>query len=129
MQPRHYAAWEKDFAKWLAQVERVEVLRHRDLKLVSNPGESERDFRIRVQDANRTARDEAIDAVRKKYAPRQAQLAERLRRAEATVARETEQASHAKLQTAVSVGATILGALFGRKAVSTGEKTGFNQSV
>ena len=81
---------------------------------------SERDFRIRVQDANRAERDEAIDAVRKKYAPRQAQLAERLRRAEATVARETEQASHAKLQTAVSVGATILGALFGRKAVSTG---------
>ena len=120
VQPRNYTEWEKDFGKWLAQVEKVEVLRHRDLKLVSKPNESERDFKVRVQDAHRAARDAAMDAVRKKYAPRQAQLEEKLRRAEAGVARETEQASQQKLQTAVSVGATLLGALFGRKAVSTG---------
>jgi DNA primase len=35
------------------------------------------------------------------------------------VQRESEQATQAKLQTAVSVGATIFGALLGRKTIST----------
>ena len=60
--------------QWLAQTEKLELLRHRDLKLTSKPGESERDFRIRVKDAHRAERDAAVDAVRKKYAAKQAQL-------------------------------------------------------
>jgi hypothetical protein len=35
------------------------------------------------------------------------------------VARETEQASQQKVQTAISFGTTILGAIFGRKKIST----------
>jgi hypothetical protein len=61
-----------------------------------------------------------VDAVRRKYAAKEAGLAERLRRAQAAVGREQEEASQQKTQTAVSLGATMLGALFGRKAVSTG---------
>jgi hypothetical protein len=119
-QPRKYAAWEKSLKTWLSQNERVTLFRHSSLAVTSKPGESERDFRIRMQLEARTARDEAVDAVRKKYAPKQAALAERLRRAEQAVERETQQASDQKMQTAVSVGATLLGALFGRKAVSAG---------
>jgi hypothetical protein len=118
LQPRNYPAWQKAFGRWLAQAETLELFRHRDLKLTSRPGESERDFRIRVTDASRAARDEAVDGVRRKYAAKQAQLAERLRRAEAAVDRETDQASQAKLQTMLSMGATVLGALLGRKGVS-----------
>jgi hypothetical protein len=118
LQPRNYPAWEKAFGRWLAQAETLELFRHRDLKLTSRPGESERDFRIRVNDASRAARDEAVDAVRRKYAAKQAQLADRLRRAEAAVDRETGQASQAKVQTMLSVGATVLGALLGRKTIS-----------
>ena len=119
-QPKNYAAWEKALSRWLSQNEKVELLRHRETALVSRPDETERDFKIRVQDAARAARDEAVEAVRRKYAPKQAALAERLRRAEASKARESEQATQQKLQTAVSLGATIMGALLGRKAVSTG---------
>jgi hypothetical protein len=120
LQPRNYSGWEKAFNKWLAQAEKAEVMRHRDLNLTSKPGESERDFRIRIKDAQREARDAAVDAMRKKYASRQATLTERLRRAESAVGREQEQASQQKLQTALSVGATLLGALMGRKAISAG---------
>jgi hypothetical protein len=119
-QPKNYAMWEKAFARWLGQTERVELFRHRGTELTSTPGETERDFRIRVQDASRVLRDEAVEAVRRKYAAKQVTLAERLRRAEAGVARESEQASHQKLQTAVSLGATLMGALLGRKAIGTG---------
>ena len=120
MQAKNYAVWEKAFTRWLLQAEKIELLRHRESKLTSKPGEAERDFRIRLQEASRTARDEALDAVRSKYAAKQATLAERLRRAEAGVARESEQASQQKIQTALSFGATIMGAFLGRKAVSAG---------
>jgi hypothetical protein len=120
LQPRNYANWEKSFSRWLTQSEKIELFRQRDLKLTSRAGESERDFKIRVQDTQRQARDAAVDAARKKFAPRQAQLAEKLRRAEGAVSREQEQASQQKLQTAVSMGATLLGALFGRKTISAG---------
>ena len=117
-QPKRYAAWEKSLKSWLGQNERVTLLRHPALNLVSTPGESERDFRIRLQHEARAARDAAVDAVRKKFASKQAVLAERLRRAQQTVEREAQQASDSKMQTAVSMGATLLGALLGRKAVS-----------
>ena len=120
MLAKHYGVWEKAFTRWLVQTEKIELLRHRESRLTSKPGETERDFRVRLQDASRTARDEALDAVRRKYAAKQSALAERLRRAEAGVARESEQASQQKLQTALSFGATIMGAFFGRKAVSAG---------
>jgi hypothetical protein len=119
-QPKNYASWQKEFGRWLAQKERVELLRHRELSVTSRAGESERDFKIRVQDAQRSARDEAVDAVRKKYASKLATLEEQQRRAEAAVGRESEQASQQKLQTAVSFGATLLGAFLGRKVVSSG---------
>ena len=95
-------------------------MRHRDLKLTSNPGESERDFQIRVRDAQRVARDAAVDALKKKYAAKEAQIEEQRRRAAAAVDCETAQASQQKLQTGLSVGATILGAIFGRKAIGVG---------
>ncbi len=112
--------WQKAFAQWLGQKERVELLRHRESGLTSRPGETERDFKIRVQDASRSARDKAVAAVSQKYASKQATLAEQLRKAEASVGRESEQATQQKLQTALSVGATLVGALFGRKMVSAG---------
>ncbi len=120
LQAKNYANWQKDFSRWLAQSETLEVFRHPDSKLTSHPGESERDFRIRLSDTNRAARDEAVEAMRRKYATKQAQLAERLRRAEASVEREQQQVSQSRLQTMVSVGTTLVGAFLGRKAVSMG---------
>jgi hypothetical protein len=117
-QPRNYPAWEKAFKQWLTQNERLQLLRHRETGLTSRPDETEGDFKVRVQDAARAARDGAVDAVRQKYAARQAALAERLRKADAARERESEQSTQQKLQTAVSIGATLVGALFGRKALS-----------
>jgi hypothetical protein len=120
LQAKNYAAWNKDFARWLSQSEKLDLMRQRDLKLTSNPGETERDFQARVRDAQRAARDAAVDAMRKKYAARQAQIDEQRRRAQASVERESAQATQQKLQTGLSVGATILGALYGRKSIGVG---------
>jgi hypothetical protein len=119
-QPKNYAAWEKTLKQWLAQNERIQLLRHRETGLTSRPDETEGTFKVRVQDAVRAARDSAVDAIRQKYAARQAALAERLRKAEASMERESEQSSQQKLQAAVSIGATLVGAIFGRKTFSAG---------
>ena len=40
LQAKNYAAWNKDFARWLSQAEKLDLMRQRDLKLTSNPGET-----------------------------------------------------------------------------------------
>jgi hypothetical protein len=117
---KRYAAWQKAFTSWLAGSQTLQLHRHAALKLTSRGGETERDFRIRVQTAQREARDAAVEAVRRKFAEKRARLEEKLRRAEQGVSREQEQASQAKLQTGVSLAATVFGALLGRKTLSTG---------
>jgi hypothetical protein len=115
---KNYATWQKAFVIWLAGSQTLDLHRHAGLKMTSQGGESERDFRIRAQNAQREARDAEVDEVRRRFAEKRARLEERLRRAEQGVSREQEQASAAKVQTAVSMGATVLGALFGRKTFS-----------
>src|SRR5689334_57553 len=116
--PKSYATWRKDFAAWLYQNQRLELFESPSLELVSNPGESERDFRVRLQQLAREQRDDAVEKLRQKYAPKFAQLEDKKRRAEQAVAREAEQAKDQKLQTAISFGATLLSSFMGRKRVS-----------
>jgi hypothetical protein len=116
---KHFERWSKDFSRWVGQTQRLTLFASPATGESSRPGESERDFRVRLMGLARERRDEVTDRIRQKYAAKVAALAERRRRAEAAIGREQEQASAAKVQTAVSFGATILGALFGRKRVST----------
>ncbi|HBP86757.1 MAG TPA: ATP-binding protein, partial [Nitrospiraceae bacterium] len=66
----------------------------------------------------RERRDEETDALRKKYAGKMTTLEDRIRRAEQAVQRESEQAKQQKLQTVISIGATLLSVFMGRKTVS-----------
>jgi hypothetical protein len=115
---KRLAQWSRDFSRWAGQTQSVELYRSERAKLVSAAGEPERDFRIRVQTALREQRDADLTRVRDRYASKLATLEDRVRRAEAAVAREQEQATESKLQTGVSVAATIFGALLGRKTAS-----------
>ena len=116
--PKSYAQWEKDFTRWIADNERCRLLSAPALKLTAKPGESEADFRARASLAQRELRDEKVDALRKKFAPKQATLATRLARAEAAVEKQKEQSRNATFSSAISIGSTLLGAFLGRKAIS-----------
>jgi hypothetical protein len=113
-----YAAWARDFEQWVARARPLTLFSARPLKLVSAPGETERDFRIRLQQALREDRDAAVETLRARYAPKVQRLADRVRAAEAALGREQQQSQQQNLQSVVSIGATVLGALMGRKAVS-----------
>jgi hypothetical protein len=115
---RSYDTWAKSFKAWLGQSQSLDLRKSRGTGLLSAPGESERDFRVRLQTAAREQRDQAVEKLRQKYAAKLSALDEKIRRAEQAVERESAQAAQQKLQTAVSMGATVLGALFGRKKLS-----------
>ncbi len=115
---KSYPAWGKAFKEWVYRSKRLALWKSPSLKVVSEPGESERDFRIRLTQAAREERDRQVERLRKKYTPKIATLQDRIRRAEAAVEREKAQATQQKLSTAVSFGATLLSALTGRKTLS-----------
>jgi len=119
-QTSSYTAWKRSLAAYVYQNQMLNVWEARAFKAFSYVGESEGDFRGRLAHIVHEQRDLSIEKLRKKYAPKLARLEERLRKSQVRVDKEKNQYSYQKVQTAVSLGATLLGALFGRKAVSTG---------
>ena len=115
---KSYDTWKKDFAAWLYRGQKLELLKSTRLGQASNPDESERDFRLRLQQSAREQRDAAVEKLRQKYAPKIAALEEKKRRAEQAVEREAEQSTGQKMQTAISLGATLLSSFMGRKSLS-----------
>ncbi len=118
-QVKSYAAWGKDLARWLFETQTLELVSHAGTGLTSAPDEAEREFRIRVQLASREARDAAKAKLQQKYAPKVAALQEKVRRATSAVEREQGQASDQKIQSVMSIGSSVLGALLGRKILSS----------
>ncbi len=114
---KSYDSWRKDFASWLYRNQKLELFTSPRLKAISNPHESERDFRVRLQQVAREQRDSTVERLRQKYVPKIAALEEKRRRAEQAVEREAEQAKDQKMQTAISFGSTLLSSFLGRKSL------------
>jgi len=115
---KSYTGWGKDFTNWMFRTRKLEVLAAPELDAISQPGESERDFRARLDLAAREERDAQSEALRKKYAPKIAALEERLRKAQQKVEKEAAESTQSKIGAVLSVGASVLGAFLGRKAIS-----------
>jgi hypothetical protein len=115
---KNYTGWSRDFKRWLRQNETISLYRSKRFKLSSGGGETEGEFRTRLQTVASEQRDQAIAKSRKRYATKTTTLENRLLRAQQAVERESQQATKKKLDTAVSFGTAILGAVLGRKRLS-----------
>jgi len=113
-----WSAYGKGLGAHLFENLRRRVLLCEALKMSSAPGEAEGDFRARLAQRLREKRDATRDTLGKTYASKMQTIDDQIRRAEDRVTREGSQATQQKLQTALSVGTTIFGALFGGKRVS-----------
>ncbi len=112
---KSYPTWQRGLKTQLYQQEALALARCKILKLIAAPEESEAAFRVRLAERAREERDLQLEKLRKRYAPKLARLQEQIRRAEERVQREESQYEGQKMQAAISLGATVLGALFGRK--------------
>ncbi len=110
--------WQDGFERWLRTEGALTLLRHKELKLVSAPDETEQQFRLRCSQALREQRDAAMDKVRKRFEAKRTTLERRELQKEQVVQRETQQAGARTTEAVVTAGTAILGALFGRKAPS-----------
>jgi hypothetical protein len=126
---KNYTAWNRDFKRWLRQNETISLYRSKRFKLSSESGETEGDFRARLQTVANEKRDQAVAKIRKRYASKVTTLENRLLRATQAIDREKQQATKKKLDAAVSIGTAILGAFLGRKRVSTSSTTRIGTAI
>jgi len=113
-----YTAWSKGLQSYLYEIARARILWSEPFKAASKPGESEGDFRARLTLAAREQRDAAVADLRQRWQAKLLQLQDQVRRGEERRQREQSQLTQQKMQTAVSIGSSILGALLGRKTFS-----------
>jgi hypothetical protein len=118
-QPKNYATWSKDFAQYLSQSETLELFKSPSLGEVSRPGETEREFRIRLTARAHEERDAITAKLRQKYASRFQTLNDRLFRAQQRVEAEKRQAQAKTLDSMLSIGTSLLGAFLGGGRRST----------
>lgn len=117
-QPGNYAGWEKRFRSWLRSHQLLELYRSPALKSVSEPSETEGEFRSRLQLQAREQRDAEIRRLREKYDKKIGRVEKQVLAAQRKVDEEQSQVVQSRIETAMSVGSTILGAFMGRKRSS-----------
>jgi len=118
MRADSYESWRKALASHLYRTRALTLFRSADPAITSKPGETEGEFRVRLRDALRESRDAAVEKLRARFAPQLATLRDQIARAEQRVEAEREQYSAKKMDTVISIGASVVGALFGRKLAS-----------
>lgn len=110
---RGYNSLDKQYESFVYQNFRITLWKSNTYKLTSRPGESERDFRIRISQAAHERRDLEMDRLRRKYASKIKTVERQLTTARQRVEREESQYSQKKMDMAISIGSTILGAVLG----------------
>lgn len=111
-----YTALRKNLEDYLYHNSTVTLLYSPLVDVYSHPSESEREFRLRLQQAAREKRDEEIDKITKRYRDNVDKVADRLRRREADLAKRQADATARKRETVVSVGETVLGMFLGSRS-------------
>jgi Helicase HerA, central domain len=121
--PRRMAGLDSQFKRWFRSSHPLPIFKSPTFKTYSNVDETEGEFRVRLQTIGNQERDRKIGALKQKYEKQLGRLHERLLRAQQALERESGQARTQRLDAALSFGTAVLGALLGRKALSTTSAT------
>jgi hypothetical protein len=113
-----FTTLEKELKAYLYRAEELVLWLYDDLKSYSEPEESESAFRNRLIQQLREQRDLDMEKIRTKFAPKISVIKDRIRRAEERVEKEKEQVQQQSITSGISIGTSILSAIFGRKLSS-----------
>ncbi len=116
--PRGYASLASSLKAYLGRTSRLTAWHAPTIDAFSRPDETEGDFRARIAHRVKEWRDGQIEEVRQRHATKLAALADRIERARQKVEREKAEAKNQSMQTYVSIGSAVIGALLGRKKAS-----------
>ncbi len=115
---KSYAVWIKSLKSFLYRERTLRVWNCPALKEWSRPLESEREFRLRLVQTSREQRDQGVETLRAKYAPKLEAIQEKIRIAREKLEREQAQASKTSWDATIALGNSVLGAILGRRAIS-----------
>lgn len=120
MQEKNYAAFEKAFGLSLYQNQTLTLFKADSI--ISKFGETEGDFRVRLAHSLREKRDK----IRAGFEQKIAALQEKMQKAQGKVEETKQKSWISKIQTAISFGSTLLGALMSKRGITkdTISKTG-----
>ena len=113
-----FKTWEKELKDYLYRCQNLPVWRCKELKLYSEAGETEGEFRVRLEQAASELRDLEKEKLRKKFASKMETMENRISRAEEKVEVQKSQLSQSRLSSMLSLGTGLLGAVLGRKKLS-----------
>ncbi|MFM7591819.1 MAG: ATP-binding protein, partial [Isosphaeraceae bacterium] len=116
--PKTYSALATGLKDHCYRNHTLKLFKYAPLKLLSTPGETEGDFRVRAAAKVSEQRDEEIEKLRSKFAVKRKTLEDKQMRAQQKVDREKSQAQTKMMDAAISIGTTIFGSLMGRKTIS-----------
>jgi hypothetical protein len=111
----------KDFSDYLYREKALNLSYVSALGLYAQPGESERDFAVRAQQAAREKRDAEVQKLRQKYETKLNRLEDRLTREQAELSDDQALYDARKREELVSAGETVVGMLgiFGQRRTSS----------
>jgi len=115
---RNYETWKRLFTQYIRTNISLKLMYCPGLKTISDFGEDERAFRIRLQHLAHEKRDEDLESLKMKYASKIQTLENRQQKAEQTVEKQSTKASQKKMDAVVSAGSALFGAFFGKKSIS-----------
>ena len=112
---KNYKTWKKAYEDFLYREKASTIWKCSKLKKYSEPNETLGDFKVRLEQHVSELRDEKVDDLRQKFGKKFDTLRSQIRRAEDKIDVEKEQYQQQKMASRISIGTTIMGALFGRR--------------
>jgi len=106
----------KDLSDWLYYNSRLTIKIHDELDLFQMPGEREREFTIRLQQAARERRDAEVDKLEGKLDRQIDRLQDKLRKEKRDLVAEETEHSARKQQEMIGIGESVLGWVLGRRS-------------
>ncbi|MBY0586438.1 DUF87 domain-containing protein [bacterium] len=116
--PKNFAGWAGELKQYLYRYLYLVLFKAKQAKINSSAKETEGEFKIRIKQIMTESRDREIEKIRTKYGPKLERLQERIRKAQQRVEKEKSQANNSIIQAILSLGSSVLGAIFGRKTMS-----------
>ncbi len=104
---------EKEFANWLYDEQRHQVLEHSKLKFVRGKDESVNAFLMRVETASKEMRDEDMDELQEKYEKKLDRIEDKIRKEERDLSEAEAEKADRRNDELLNVASTVFGAVFG----------------
>jgi hypothetical protein len=113
---REMTSLKKKLDDWLYYHSAQKITVHPELDVFQHPDETEREFKIRLQQAAREARDEEVDKLEQKYETQMERLEDKLRKEERELAEGEADYNARKQQEWAGIGESVLGFFMGRRS-------------